>query len=360
MDDAPEAGKTAPVRGMGATLTTVTQDIAAAERQSYRVRWMAVPLLLFAGLILLWLATELAILAAPVWLALSLTIPGGIVIGMLFIVGHDAAHNSFTRSRGVNQIVGRIAFLPSAHAFSLWDLSHNRTHHRYNNIAGIDYVWEPMTAEAFRAASPVRRALYAFHRSPAGVPFYYLTELWARRLFVPLPGAIGRARPVYWLDGALVAGFALVWMVAVAAVGHHFGKSPVLSVLLGVVIPFLFWNGFMSFIIFLHHTHPAIPWFPDEASWTEARGAVSGTTHVRFMQPFHWLVLNIMDHNAHHLASGVPLYHLPRMQRAMEAAGGVVAWDFSWRAYARICGRCKLYDYAAKRWLGFEAAAIKP
>ncbi len=101
---------------------------------------MALPLLLFAGLFMLWLATELAILAAPVWLALPLTLAGGIVIGMLFIVGHDAGHNSFTRNRLVNQIVGRIAFLPSAHAFSLWDLSHNRTHHRYNNIAGIDYV----------------------------------------------------------------------------------------------------------------------------------------------------------------------------------------------------------------------------
>ena len=118
----------------------VTAPSKAADRQSYRVRWMALPLLLFAGLFMLWLATELAILAAPVWLALPLTLAGGIVIGMLFIVGHDAGHNSFTRNRLVNQIVGRIAFLPSAHAFSLWDLSHNRTHHRYNNIAGIDYV----------------------------------------------------------------------------------------------------------------------------------------------------------------------------------------------------------------------------
>ncbi len=284
---------------------------------------MALPLLLFAGLILLWLATELAILAAPVWLALPLAVAGGVVIGMLFIVGNDAGHNSFTRNRLVNQIVGRIAFLPWAHAFSLWDLSHNRTHHRYNNIAGIDYVWEPMTPEAFRTASPLRRALYAFHRSPVGVPFYYLTELWARRLFLPLPGAVPRTRPVHWFDAALVAGFLLLWLGAATAVGGAFGKTPVVSVLLAVIIPFLLWNGMMSFIIFLHHTHPSIPWFTDEASWTEARGAVSGTTHVRFAKPFRWIVLNIMDHNAHHLASGVPLYHLQRMQRAMEADGGV-------------------------------------
>jgi len=318
---------------------------------------MARPLLLFGGLILLWLGTELAILAAPVWLAVPLAVPGGIVIGMLFIVGHDAGHNSFTRSRTVNQIVGRIAFMPSAHAFSLWDLSHNRTHHRYNNIAGLDYVWEPMTAEAYRKASPIRRALYAFHRGPAGVPFYYLTEIWARRLFVPVPRTIGPTRPIYWFDGPLVVGFLALWIAGAATIGGYFGKMAFLSVVLGVVMPFLLWNGFMSFIIFLHHTHPSIPWFADEASWTGARGAVSGSTHVRFAKPFDWLVLSIMEHTAHHLASGVPLYHLPRMQRATEAAGGVVAWDFSWRAYTRICSRCKLYDYGAGRWRGFETEA---
>jgi omega-6 fatty acid desaturase (delta-12 desaturase) len=342
-------------------LTATAPDIAPLtieERRSYRVRRMAFPLMLLAGLILLWLSVELAILAAPVWLALPLTIPGGIAIGMLFIVGHDAAHNSFTRSRVLNQIVGRIAFLPSAHAFSLWDLSHNRTHHRYNNIAGIDYVWEPMTAETFRAASPVRRALYRFHRSPFGVPFYYLTELWAKRLFMPLPPVIGRTQPIYWFDGALAAGFLVLWSWVATLAGQHFGKGPFLSVLLGVAIPFLIWNASISFIIFLHHTHPSIPWYPDEHSWTEARGAVAGTTRVRFAKPFHGLVLNIMDHNAHHLASGVPLYNLPRMQRAMEAAGGLVAWDFSWRAYTRICNRCKLYDYGARRWRGFDGQTV--
>ena len=328
-------------------------EIAEQERRSYRVRGMGVPLLWFGGLVLLWLALEWAILAAPVWLAVLLTVPSGIAIGMLFIVGHDAAHNSYTRSRTINQIVGRVAFLPSAHAFSLWDLSHNRTHHRYNNIAGIDYVWEPMTAERFRTASPMRRALYRFYRSPVGVPFYYLTALWAPRLFVPVSRVIGTTQRVHWLDGGLAVGFAVLWSVVAVMAGGYFGKGPYLAVLFAVLVPFLIWNAAMSFIVFLHHTHPSIPWFPDEASWTEARGAVSGTTHVRFAIPFRWFVLNIMEHNAHHLASGVPLYNLPRMQRAMEASGGLVAWDFSWRAYVRICDRCKLYDYGARRWRPF-------
>jgi omega-6 fatty acid desaturase (delta-12 desaturase) len=64
-----------------------------------------------------------------------------------------------------------------------------------------------------------------------------------------------------------------------------------------------------------------------------------------------------MEHNAHHLAPGVPLYNLPRMQRSLEAQGRLVSWRFTWRAYARVCRRCKLYDYDAGRWVAFDGQA---
>ena len=67
----------------------------------------------------------------------------GLVIGMIFIAGHDACHNSYTARRWLNQIIGRIAFLPSLHSFSQWDLAHNQLHHRYNSVRGWDEVWEP-------------------------------------------------------------------------------------------------------------------------------------------------------------------------------------------------------------------------
>ena len=126
-----------------------------------------------------------------------------------------------------------------------------------------------------------------------------------------------------------------------------------MSLLLGFVIPFLIWNGFMSLVIFLHHTHPLVPWYETAAAWENDQGAIHGTAHVRFPWPADALVLSIMEHNGHHHASGVPLYHLPRMQAALAQQGDVVSWKFSLRAYARVCQRCKLYDYRGQRWVPF-------
>lgn len=331
--------------------------LSRQERQAFAQRRMAWPVALVLGLGLLYAVLFVLILTTPLWAAIPLAIVCGVVIGMLFITGHDAAHNSLTSSTRVNKVLGRLAFLPSLHAFSLWDLSHNRTHHRYNSIRGIDYVWEPMTLADYGCASAPRRTAYRFCRTPVGVWFYYLFALWAPRLFVPIPAVIGRPKPVHVLDGALVLTFLGLLVLAAITTGALTGLSGWASVLLAIVLPFLVWSGFMSFVIFLHHTHPSVAWYADEAAWTAARGSLAGTACVRFPFPFDRIVLGIMEHNAHHLASGVPLYNVARMQRLLEARGNVVTWRFSWRAFARICRRCKLYDYEAGRWTGFDGIA---
>jgi omega-6 fatty acid desaturase (delta-12 desaturase) len=324
------------------------------EKRDFAQPRLVAPFVLFLALVAAWLGLLLLILAAPIGISVLLTTPCGLLIAMLFVVGHDAAHNSLTRSGILNKVLGRLAFLPSLHAFSLWDLSHNRTHHRYNSIRGIDYVWEPMTREAFERCSVLRRTLYRFYRTPVGVAFYYLPCLWAPRLFVPLSAVIGRSRLVYWLDSALVMMALVLQVVGVIMVGALFGKAAWISVLFGTVIPFIVWNGIMSFVIFLHHTHPAVQWYRDAAAWREQAGAINGTVCVRFPFPFGAIALRIMEHGAHHHSSGVPLYNLSRMQRALESRLAVVTWRFSWRGYARICRRCKLYDYDGGKWIPFD------
>ena len=207
-------------------------------------------------------------LASPTLVAAAMTVPIGMAIGMLFIIGHDACHNAFTASTRLNRLIGRLSFLPALHSFALWDLAHNRTHHQFNNIRGVDYVWEPMAPAEYRRATWLRRVWYRFCRMPAGVAFYYLVQIWALRLVLPLPGFIRHMMcPVYALDSALVLTFLLLQLWAVIGIGGVFGKAPWESILLGAALPFLVWNGFMSFVIFLHHTHPAVKWYPSVAAW---------------------------------------------------------------------------------------------
>ena len=98
--------------------------------------------LFFAGLALViapahWLLTLVASLL--MW----------IQIARLFIIGHDACHQSLTANRMLNKWLGRLVFLPSLTPFKLWELGHNMAHHGFTNLRGKDYVWAPFSTEEF-------------------------------------------------------------------------------------------------------------------------------------------------------------------------------------------------------------------
>jgi acyl-lipid omega-6 desaturase (Delta-12 desaturase) len=76
----------------------------------------ALDLALFAGAILLCIAST------PLLLKASFAILAGVMTSLLFVVGHDACHQSLTSRRWLNRLLGTVAFLPCLHAFSFWDL----------------------------------------------------------------------------------------------------------------------------------------------------------------------------------------------------------------------------------------------
>src|SRR5271165_3652999 len=81
------------------------------------------------GLLLLDIALYSAALAGALllsnpFLKLLSALACGFVIGRLFIIGHDACHQSFTEHRGLNRWIGRIAFLASLTPYSLWEVGH--------------------------------------------------------------------------------------------------------------------------------------------------------------------------------------------------------------------------------------------
>jgi omega-6 fatty acid desaturase (delta-12 desaturase) len=129
----------------------------------------------------------LVLMDGSVWLKIlgSALITAGIV--RLFLIGHDACHGSFFKSQLLNDIFGRVAFLPSMTAFSLWDVGHNVAHHGFNNLKGRDQVWAPYSKEEFDALPRYRRVLERIYRSGAGWGLYYFLELWWKNSTLP-PG----------------------------------------------------------------------------------------------------------------------------------------------------------------------------
>ena len=113
-----------------------------------------------------------------VWAKLLSGLAAGFVIGRLFIIGHDACHQSLTPHRELNKVLGRIAFLPSLTPYSLWDTGHNVVHHGYTNLKGVDFVWTPLTAAEFEALSPMKKLLERAYRSGWAPGLYYICLLY--------------------------------------------------------------------------------------------------------------------------------------------------------------------------------------
>ncbi len=286
----------------------------------------------------------------------------GFIIGRLFILGHDACHQSLTPHRKLNRVLGRIAFLTSLTPYSLWDIGHNLVHHGQTNLKGFDFVWAPYSLEEYQALSPARQRLERIYRSGLVPGLYYFIEMWWLRMYFPAKTYMGAQRPVFVWDGLLVSAFGLAWVTLLAVMAHVTHQSLWLTELAGFLIPFIFWNFMIGFVVYAHHTHTRVAWYDNKVEWTRAQPFVSTTVHLIFRFKVGALMHHIMEHTAHHLDMGIPLYRLKEAQDFLEnhLPGRIVVQHFSWAWYFKTARLCKLYDFKLRCWLDFDGKRTSP
>jgi len=326
-----------------------------SQRSSTRaVMLVIVDYLLFAGLMA-------ALIVVPGYLSkIALGILCGLVIGRLFILGHDACHQSFTPSSRLNRWLGRLVFLPSLTPYSMWEVGHNVVHHGYTNLKEFDFVWQPPSIEEYQAMSRGRRLLERCYRSGWAPGLYYLIEVWWKRMYFPNQHYMKTRRPIFLRDCLLVSAVALLWLAGLAYVAERSGQSIWLLWATAFFLPLAVWNMLIGFVVYVHHTHPEIDWYTDKTAWAAAQPFVSTTVHLTFGRVFgiriSALLHEIMEHTAHHVDMRVPLYHLAAAQQRLEhrLPGRIVIQRFSWRWYFDTARRCKLYDTQARCWTDFS------
>jgi omega-6 fatty acid desaturase (delta-12 desaturase) len=296
-----------------------------------------------------------AVLARHPAVQLLAGVATGLVISRLFILGHDACHQSLTPHRGLNRWLGRIVFLPSLTPYSLWEVGHNVVHHGYTNLRGFDFVWQPRSLDEFRALPKWKRGLERVYRSGWAPWLYYLIEIWWTRMFFPNRATMPTRRAVFARDCWLVSAFAIAWVAGLAVAASATQQSVPWLLTVGFALPFIVWNGMIGFVVYVHHTHLGVAWYEDKASWSASQPFVSTTVHLTFRSAMGAVLHHIMEHTAHHVDMSVPLYRLKRAQALLEhkLAGAIVVQPFSWRWYADTARRCKLYDFKARCWTDF-------
>jgi omega-6 fatty acid desaturase (delta-12 desaturase) len=285
----------------------------------------------------------------------------GFLITRLFIVGHDAAHGSLTGYRLLDAIVARVAFLPSLHPCSLWQVGHNRVHHAFTNLKGIDFIWIPFSPEEYNALPRWRQRAERFYRSTFGMGAYYMFEIWWKYLSVKGLKVLGQGRAIYFGDVALTVGFLCLQVMGVSFLIRSTGNALALTVFVAVVLPFLVWNWLMGFIIYNHHTAASVRFFNKRAQWRFYEGQVKGTVHLVFPNPIGMLLNGIMEHTAHHIDVNIPFYRLGAAQRFLEARmpDDLIVEKWSVRSFLSTLRCCQLYDYAHHRWVTFTEATSK-
>src|SRR3954471_23600080 len=99
------------------------------------------------------------------WRTVSLCL-APVMIGSLFVIGHDAAHNSFTPYGWLNRLLGRLVLLPAWHPYTSWVFAHNTLHHGGTNLRGRHPDFVPLTREEYNRLPRWRQRLEKLYRSP--------------------------------------------------------------------------------------------------------------------------------------------------------------------------------------------------
>lgn len=305
----------------------------------------------------------LALQAESFWFKALWATLTGTATGMLFLIGHDAAHNSLTPHRSVNQVLATLAFLPSLHSRTNWDIGHNRLHHSWTNLRPYDDGYPPLSWAEWQAMSRPRQWLQRFFYTLPGIGFYYMTTVWWRYLMRIHPERRQYMKSVwpFYLDMVCLVAFVLLQITLIARYGQwqEQGSGWALAEYsLLMVWAFIVWNWNMAFVTIMNHTHPKIRWFDDRDEWSFFEAQVRGTTHIKIIWPIGPLFQNIFVHAAHHVDKHIPLYRLTESQQCLQAAypGQMIVEQGGPRYLHRILQQCQLYDYRNHRWLRFDGS----
>lgn len=333
-----------------------TKRLRAAISE-YTQRSTGLALLIFVADILVYIATVAgAIFLENVTLGILCSVIAGLKISSLFVIAHDAAHDSFTSSRVLNKVIARISYLPSFHNYSLWLIAHNRLHHQLTNLKGVN-SWSPLSKEEYDALPAWRRMVERFYRSPAGICFNYLIERWWKDKFFPYKRIIGKFRAAYWVDFLLVFTYLISFIGLLVYAGKELSHtSPVEVLILGFIIPFTIFNFMVGFSVYQQHTHENVPWFKSEEEREKFGGPEDITIHVRYPYWYNVISHNVMEHTAHHVDPRIPLYQLAKAQNALGKVLGdkMITVRFSLKGFLQTMAKCKLYDYENHCWFDFN------
>jgi omega-6 fatty acid desaturase (delta-12 desaturase) len=307
-----------------------------------------------------WLAFDVALYA--VLLAGVYVVPGillklllgvllGVAVALLFVWAHDAAHGALFGFTGTAEVLGSIAMLPSINMYRLWIYGHNKAHHGFTSFTMIDWIWAPKSPEQYQASSRWSRFVYRVERSLPGCAVHYVLRVWWPAMVTFRPPKDVRKRNHFTRSRLVTLAY-----VVVASVLAFLFAGGIGGVIAAVVVPWVVFTYLLAFAVYLHHTHPSLPFFDQRDEWCASIGQVACSTIVRTPKVFETLTHGILVHTPHHVDTKIPFYRLQRAAADLQPVVGdhMLEYRFTWSDVRQIFKTCQLYDYRAKTWYRFR------
>jgi len=273
----------------------------------------------------------------------------GTAITGLFVLGHDCAHQSFSSSTTINEIVGSICMMPLMFPYNAWELTHNHHHNNANNL-DRDHLWRPMTKEEVEKMGALKRYISYYMYGP----LFFESSILHHAYHFIVPFTTSKRRPE------------VVRSIVVALIGGYI--SIALSISLGGFVkfwlfPFLVFQFWLSTFTYFHHRLPSsisssshpVGWKKNE-DWTKIYGGLYATVHVDYPSWVEFLTLDINWHLPHHVSSRIPWYNLRKCTYALlkEYGHKMHTTSFTWELWKETTTSTHLYDentgYAPMNW----------
>ena len=267
-----------------------------------------VEILITAGpLLAIWAAGWLAVSAGLWWLALILSVPAAGFLVRMFMIQHDCSHRSFFDSRAANDWTGRIIGVLTLTPHDCWRQSHAIHHATSGNLdrRGLGAILT-LTADEYRALSPLRRLGYRLFRHPLvlfGIGPAYMFIIEQR-----VPTGMMREGWRPWLSAMATNAGIAAFIAAVVLLG---GWQTLVFVHLPTV---LLGAGVGVWLFYVQHQFEGATWARNE-QWDPTEAALLGSSHYDLPPVLAWFTANIGVHHVHHVASRIPSYRLQTVLR---------------------------------------------
>jgi omega-6 fatty acid desaturase (delta-12 desaturase) len=311
---------------------------------------------MYLAVVAVLLSTDNIFYLVPLWFL------AGLVVSALFIIAHDAAHQSLFKKQWMCDWVGRITMLPALHIYSVWILRHNHIHHAFTMHQERDFVWHPYSPAEFEDISRTKKLMHRLEWSCLGAGIYYLVEVWWKKMIAfraPAKRARDIGRDRLFLIGGLSLGILSYYLFAVLIKNLSGGMAIAYAgwlVLKVLLIPWLLFNHFIGLVLYVQHIQPELKWHTHKA-WTKFKAQMKGTMIFRVSPKLLNIFLHdCMIHAPHHVDMRIPFYNLHKAAEHIHNhyPGTVRDLPIRLRHYLRATRLCKLYDFEAERWLDYQ------